>query len=180
MAIKFPITSEPIYLAISRDRISLLASPTSPPERDSRSRFIASNYLLADRDKRVTSTSERFFPARKSRVTRGCRGKKRAAWVSLGIEEADVVTLYVLASPTRLAAAAAATRCLLPRLCSSQLPTRGPHVSTEYVSLFQFNVLPFSLPSFVRFGKNFTFSILMLFLSSFFLFLFYGRTCHRV
>lgn len=78
-AIKFPITSEPIYLVISRDRISLRTSMSFLRlclsylliERDGWSRFIVSNYLLVDRDKRVTRISELVF-AKKSRVTRGC------------------------------------------------------------------------------------------------------------
>lgn len=78
-AIKFPITSEPIYLVISRDRINLRASMSFLRlclsylliERDGWSRFIVSNYLLVDRDKRVTRISELVF-AKKSRVTRGC------------------------------------------------------------------------------------------------------------
>ena len=135
-AIKFPITSEPIYLAILRDRGSACAPSTSSPlrpsslspERERERRFIVSNYLLVDRDKRVTRMYASGFHE-KSRVTRGVpRPRKgKTAWVCA--EETDVVTVYVL---SRILRACGSCSCDTPDRYMyykyARVPMNGPRV----------------------------------------------------
>lgn len=148
-------------------RAPLFILPLSPPERDNWSRFIVSNYLLVDRDKRVTSMSERVFREEISRYarlpfkTRG-RGKKPCG-VGLSRHRGSG-RCHALCTGESYAFHGSCSCDTLPLatlvfLSTSQLPTRGPHVSTKYVSLFQFNILPLATFFFVCFEKNLTLRI---------------------
>lgn len=133
-AIKFPITSEPIYLAILRDRLRAIhVSPLSilpflQKERERERRFIVSNYLFVDRDKRVTRMYASGFHE-KSRVTRGVPRPRegKTAWVCS--EETDVVTVYVL---SRILRACGSCSCDTPDRYMyykyARVPMNGPRV----------------------------------------------------
>lgn len=106
-----------------------LLCPSSPsPERERARRFIVSNYLLVDRDKRVTRMYASGFHE-KSRVTRGVpRPRKgKTAWVCA--EETDVVTVYVL---SRILRACGSCSCDTPDRYMyykyARVPMNGPRV----------------------------------------------------